>query len=261
MLWVEGAANNGRVGDHGLSPSRLGVTGSASIAKDWSVGYMLELGVDDIGVSTRHSAMWVQAPVGKLTLGKTSMATDGISELSLANTNVANLPSALYGAVVDGDRRNVVRFDSPTLAGFVASVAWSQSDVYDAALRYTGELKDVRVAAAVGFASVLDVERFSGSASAMHVPTGIFLNVMAGRVRDADATALHFTAGIEKKWVEVGASTLYVEYGRFDLGGAVLNGWGIGAVQAVDSVAADVFASYRNIDGTSVVGIGSRIKF
>ncbi len=97
-------------------------------------------------------------------------------------------------------------------------------------------------------------------------------------------------AGIEKKWLPYGATTLYGDYGHFEgIGDGVVAGgltlsdssadrWGLGIVQKFDSAALELYAQafFYQFDGTlddgevaangdfedmSLFMIGSRIKF
>jgi predicted porin len=48
-------------------------------------------------------------------------------------------------------RRNVVRYDSPTFAGFTGTAAWGDDDIWDVALTYKGEIRDFSIVAKVGY--------------------------------------------------------------------------------------------------------------
>jgi len=263
IMWVEGG-DNADVGDNANSPSRLRITGSAKISPKITAGYTMEFGFADVGptdeVVTRHSFVWVDTQVGKFALGRTSTATDEIGEISTANTNVANLPTLLYGNTIDGIRSNVARWDSPTLHGFSVAASWTDNQVWDIALRHASEIGGFRVAGGVGYSENDGAGRFSGSASVMHVATGAFVSGMAG---DVDATvtqrAWHLTAGVEKNWFGPGATTFFAEYGEFNALGVVREGWGIGAVQAISAGNLDLFAAYRDLDGASIVHAGETL--
>jgi predicted porin len=257
LLWIDG--DDAVIGDNANSPSRVRVDGKAKVNADVEAGYVFEMNAD--ALTLRHSFVYLKTAIGKVSLGHTSTATDGVSEVSLANTNVANLPSNIYGGIVDGPRRNLIRYDSPTIAGFYASASWASEDEWDAALRYASELGEFRLAGAVGYATDFGLERLSGSGSVMHVPSGVFLNGIYGRVDDADATAWHLTGGVERKLSEIGATTLFAEYGKLDVLGVSGDGFGLGIVQAVDAASMDLFAAYRDIDDVSVIHAGARIKF
>lgn len=275
IMWVGDAAlKDASIGDNANSPSRLNFAGSAKINAQWSAGYVIELGIGD-DVTVRHNYLWVEGPIGKASLGKTSTATDGISEISLANTNVANLPSTVFGVLVDGGRENTLRYDTPTFAGFVASAAWVQDGIWDMALRWSGEGAGFRLAAGAGYAedtttTPWTLRRVSGSASLMHMQTGLFANAVLGEYRIDDLADLklqsaHMTAGVEKNWFGIGNTTLYGEAGRLKIttsfGDVSGDGWGLGAVQAIDAAAMDLFISYRSIESLDIVHAGARIRF
>ncbi len=48
-------------------------------------------------------------------------------------------------------RRNVIRYDSPTFAGFTATAAWGEDDMWDVALTYKGTIHDFLVSAKGGY--------------------------------------------------------------------------------------------------------------
>ena len=88
-------------------------------------------------------------------------------------------------------RANAVSYTSPTVGGFSVQAAWGENDVWDAALRYAGEFSGFRVAAGVGYinnasglnevvpeftAGVDGPAQWKGSASILHVGTGLFVN-------------------------------------------------------------------------------------
>ena len=64
------------------------------------------------------------------------------------SANVAAYSASRSGTDGDRFRRNRVRYDTPTFAGFTASASWGEDDDYDIALRYAKEFNGLRVAAA-----------------------------------------------------------------------------------------------------------------
>ena len=149
-------------------------------------------------------------------------------------------------------RRNVVRYITPTISGFSASASWGEDDTWDAALRYAVELGGFRLAAGIAYAqssdetvkcsngnavssSNRDCHSVGGSASIMHIATGIFVNGSYARQTDnnlqtawtakgyagsVDNTADHWTvaAGIEQKWFSLGKTTIFGSYAKNNLG-------------------------------------------
>jgi hypothetical protein len=103
MWWDDGDERNAYVVTNNNSRTRFRFVGDAKITADWSAGYLLEIGVrnalsssvsqlvDDpnstlAALDLRHSAWWIEnAKLGRLWVGKTSNATDGITEINLSN--------------------------------------------------------------------------------------------------------------------------------------------------------------------------------
>lgn len=93
MAWDDGAERNTYVVDNTASRSRINFEGGVQIARGWSAGYFLSIGLDDAAsndpdqlisvgenqLEVRHSAWWVRNnQYGQITLGLTSPATDNI---------------------------------------------------------------------------------------------------------------------------------------------------------------------------------------
>ena len=211
---------------------------------------------------------------------------------------------------IDGDRNAVVKYVSPTFVGFTASATWGEDDFWDTALRYAGEFNGVRIAAGIGYKqqngnpgkagtdgdacadigaaneSGTDCNVISGSASIMHVPTGLFVSggyartddknrkqLFGASVKDKD-TYWTVYGGIEQNWFGIGKTTLYGEYAKHEAGagitsiggvnggfaGMVANGanlalvnsdvtlWGLGINQEISAAAMDMYISYRHFD-------------
>jgi hypothetical protein len=223
----------------------------------------------------------------------------------------------LGGATVWGSataRANAVMYSSPVFGGFSLQAAWGENDIWDAALRYAGEFAGFRVAAGIGYANnysgtnevILDIPAngafdgpsvWKGSASILHVATGLFGNVayvsqannqISSGAND-DTTLLYLQGGIAKNWTGLGNTVLYGEWAEvrdaikgtasttlpFDGSAPDVNGvnlgdanmWGLGIVQNVDAAAMSMFLSYRNYtadfnssDMNIVMG-GARIQF
>ncbi len=270
LMWVDGDSRTGV--DNFNAPTLFGLKGSARISKDFTTGYVIEYEAGDVPV-VRHSYAWLDTPYGKVSLGRTSMATHEIGDISLANTAVVVRPGILFGSLIEGERRNLVRYDTPTIAGFVASVAWSNADNWDMAVRYTGEFSGVRLAAGFGYSENEGFtvfpqfamngigRRLSGSASAMHVESGIFLNGAYGRTFDYEGDVWSVMGGLERSFVEFGKTTLFLEVGRFDTPVQAYDGWGLGVVQNIAISGMDLYGSYRKLDETDILMMGTRIKF
>jgi hypothetical protein len=211
LFWDDGHERNVYEGTNHAARSRFRFAGDAKIDKEWSAGYLLEVGVvsnrlnrtDQVnahGVSNqpggvppadasildiRHSAWWIQSTTyGRLWVGKTDQATERITEINLASTNQflkhygrwngsfrlwdkagTTLTTNTWGQILpqsgftgegvpgEGDRYNVVKYDSPEFGGFTASAAWGEDDFWDVALRYAGDFSGIKIAAGIGYSS------------------------------------------------------------------------------------------------------------
>jgi len=312
LLWNNFGPENSKQVVDGATPTVLGVKGEAKITPNWKAGFVIELGVDNYNVSLpngdgvallREASLYIDGTVGKITLGRTSMATDTVGEITVANTKVAapllsiqplgNAVAFGLDLPYDGIRRNVVRYDSPSMSGFMLSASLASSDavinvanakdIWDVALRYAGEFAGLRVAAGIGYRQENQLAGGNaafflphdhvivGSASAKHMASGIFVNVAGGQGLDVgfapnsglDHLTWHTQAGIEKNLFGYGALTFYGEYAAVDLGNissAKPTMMGLGAVQAIDSAATDLYVSWRrfDLDGMNAFGGGTR---
>lgn len=278
------------------SASRFGMRGEAKVSSTVTAGYQIEVGIDqegtpwdpagDIGLSVRHSFVYLKGQLGKVSLGHTSQATDTMDETIVTNTAVASkllslqpFGNAYLGGLdlpFDGGRTSVVRYDSPSLAGFVGSASWADDATWDAALRYAGEFGGFKIAGGAGYresGSVLgipiDTKTTTAVLSVQHVVSGLFVQGMYGKIDTdfVDVTGYHVQGGIEwPLFAGVGKTSVYGEWARLEVDG-IDNPemWGGGVVQAIDAAAMDLYVSYRQYDvlGESVQTgvVGARIKF
>ena len=235
------------------------------------------------GIDIRHEALYLKSrSLGTVWLGWTSSATDGITEICLGcglgngpdfNDDMSGLrlfaadfngdgdvDPVTFGIVGsrsgkfpgDGDRREVIRYVSPTLAGFVVSAAAGPDDFYDVALRYAAEFNGVRIAGGVGYQYSLDgnddpvsgtdfladtscspggfwreqffvkdreCQTFGASLSFQHVPTGLYVAGSYGQNWDDTAPSAfdsawgwHVTGGINQRWTSLGRTNIWGMY-------------------------------------------------
>ena len=273
-------------------------------------------GQDDIGSSNslnlRHSAWYLESStLGKVTVGYTSASNDGITELTLVNSITVAKPIQIFtpnggfnlrlsdgsranatwkslsriNAAGEGDRFNVIRYDSPEIAGFTASASWGDDDLWAVALQYQGELHGFKLAGGIGYSEVAGTVRGFGnsnlghgselglSVSALHKETGLFATFAygeandEGRPEDNDYVGWNIQAGIQRKWSTLGKTTLYGEYyeGNFGTAGANLvnaggglgattiagsdvDVWGLAAIQSIDAASLDLYIAYRHYE-------------
>lgn len=257
----------------------------------------------------RHAAVWIeQKSLGRITVGHTSMATDNVTRISTANTDhVAPMLSLaplstnyLFGIDLpfNNIRRDLARWDSATFGGFHVSASVANGDTplgigfnsdhaYDIAIRYAGEFSGFRVAAGVGYRdesytlttlNPLPLVRdkvVSGSASVMHMPSGLFVSAAYGAVKNewlfgGDFNAWHAQGGWQGKLNSLGATTLYAEMMQLKIDGSSGDPRvvGLGVNQAIDAAALDIYIGFRQYDldvtgadkVNAVMG-GMRIRF
>jgi hypothetical protein len=273
-------------------------------------------GGDDLGGAflLRDSTVWLRHNgVGMVKIGFGSTATDNLILVDLSNASVIASPDvglfngsfqvraggsltgltwgqgANSGVSFDTARRNHVLYETPSLAGFTVQAAVGENNFWDVALRYAGEFGGFRMAGGIGHSVDEETPTFGplsltaakltdtkGSASVMHMNSGLFLSGAAG-MRETDwsasfggwtATAKdshfwHLTGGIQKNWLGFGATTLYAEYHQAtDMLGyeakkglnsasteSTLNMLGFGIVQKIDAADMDLFLAYKAFSG------------
>ncbi len=225
------------------------------------------------------------------------------------NTNL-NWNAAIRGhESFDTGRRNHVLYETPTLIGFTLQAAVAEDNYWDVALRYAGEFGGFRLAAGIGYqedtefngpspsivagdvtvrcSTNCDVKAsdLKGSASILHVATGLFVTGAAGqRVLEGsfsipaagtayagpDLTWWYLSGGISQNFFGIGKTVLFGEYLNSEGGleqsaflattnnnyrfnqvntgtsTSEVNMWGLGLTQHVDAAAMEVFATYKN---------------
>lgn len=351
MFWDNEKERNVYVVDNDVSSTRFGFKGKAKVTSDLSAGFKIEIETqlaasnevdesNDDGpqqINLRKAEWYLKSKTyGKVTVGQGGFASDGVSHVDLSGTNViAQFDDLKFGEKIDprsitslggqGDyddytrggsyeynRGNRIRYDSPTLAGFVASAAWGEDDAWDIALRYAGEGGGFKFAAGVAYGQFTDgtgslsndnvcaspglggecqeAEVVTGSASIIHVSTGLFVTAGAARREFDNIEALNsfdeentwwgVRGGVSRRFNSLGKTAIYAEYQmhendnfRGDLGlTSEAEIMGAGIVQKIDAAAMELYLGYRHVevddndpanefDTLDVVTAGARIKF
>jgi len=191
----------------------------------------------------------------------------------------------------DTNRRNHIMYETPTLAGFNVQTAFAEDNYWDIALRFANEWNGVRVAFGIGYqvdtefnnalagggsflcGNLCDLksEEIKGSASILHVPTGLFLTGAAGNrefsgdaatvglISSKDASFWYLAGGIARNFFGVGRTTLFGEYSEHKNGisntalspnglgvSTTVQVWGLGMNQMFDAAALELFFTYKN---------------
>ena len=305
MFWnnsdLLGGKADMRVGNNGVNTSRFNFSGEAHFSPSMKAGFVIEVAQQEwsfltdvlhIGSSTelyaRQANAWISGPMGKFTLGRAAQATRDLADNSVANLHDADKELSMQPFVgsgmtenldlYDGQFLDVVRYDSPLMAGFVLSGSWGRdgtgggtnvNDVWDAALRYAGSFQSVKINAGIGYRDgavfpglnpllpfpvvAFDQKTWIVSGSAMHVPTGLFVDGAAGQAKinglspnELTVTTWEVRAGVEERWLPVGKTTVFALYetakgdnipGFND--NAVI--YGAGVNQAIDGAATNLY--------------------
>ena len=235
------------------------------------------------------------------------MASDGVAEADNSGTTVVAYSSiadtaggyffrfdddGLSGVNVgsafsnfDGLGRKLrVRYDTPTFHGFGLRTSYGEDalaelddPLYDVAATYAHEFDELDFDAAVGFArnEGTEIDLLSGSASALHKPTGISLTVAAGReYSDTNEGQYGYAKlGYQRDFFEFGSTAFSIDYyygediAALDFSSASV---GLAAVQNIDNLNLQLWMLYRNHhysdpeggyeDGQAVFG-GALVKF
>ncbi|MEZ5844440.1 MAG: porin [Hyphomicrobiaceae bacterium] len=276
------------------------------------------------GLDVRHEALYIDSKrLGRVWLGHTGSATEGITEICIGCTSGQGPDTGPYlggfqplGAAGrnwqflavsdagrtfagEGDRRDIVMYVSPALAGFTLSAAAGSDRFYDVALRYAGEFNGIRLAAGVGYqksneqttssnkgfsggctaitvvnVTRVDCEAIGASASAMHVPTGLYLMGAMGRNTDNNSnvapatgstdTSWYVTAGVNRRFHVLGATNIYGEFGNSQREIGLLAGqqtemtwWGVGINQTIDAAAMDIYLQFKHFEGQQTAGLNN----
>lgn len=183
---------------------------------------------------------------------------------------------------------NVVRYDTPTIAGFSASASWGGDDNWAVAMRYiNNKFGDLTFKALATYSETTDprqgapdggkLEYTQASIYLQHNPSGWFAHGAWGHldqtanVLDNPATdTWYLKSGVRLHPTSIGATIPYAEYlhatdsaflmndggtpnDSSDDFGRVVRGsdttfWGVGVVQEIDAAAMSVWLRYREHD-------------
>lgn len=181
--------------------------------------FSLNQGTDNApGLVVRQSNMFIKsATYGSLRWGLASVVTDDInwqpttggtvfyeqgafhyeSAFMVRGTNGGLSTNATIGSFCghvalsstscfdNNNRQNVIRYDSPTIAGFTFAASWGEDDFWDVGLKYKGTAGDFKLAGAIAYVEDVDTSNTTGGIEAqqfyltggiMHVPTGIWVD-------------------------------------------------------------------------------------
>lgn len=213
-MWVDnGNDDTFRVGDNSMSETGFGFRGAQSVGHGLTASFLIEGDLHDddstrhydlsatdapsdspAGFEEHHARVGLSGGFGAVFMGRTSSATDGITEIDLGSvSDLMGSDMAAFGGAInlggdtfegtfdnmdgfaaghDDDTVNLVRYDTPVFNGFQGAVAAANGGDVDAAVRYGAKFGATEVKAGIGYAKVnstgRDNEQWSGSVSARH---------------------------------------------------------------------------------------------
>jgi hypothetical protein len=219
--------------------------------------------------------------LGKLWLGQGWTATEGVSENDLSGTSVAGYSdvTVLGGGILfrdkatntltgtdlgdvaanlDGFGRNTrLRYDTPSYNGLQFRTSVINDGALDAGLWYNGQHDRLKVAAGLGWANTSELsatptydDQLSGSVSVLDA-SGISVTLAAGQANAIDSAKDDLKFSYQASWFpNVGKTALSVDWQKTDdkdQNGDTVDVIGAQAVQKIDVIGTEVYASVRSV--------------
>ena len=288
----DGNPNDGKLQnkDSNASASRFRFTGSEDLGNGLTAGVQMELAVhsDDSGTTTagtgtRHANVYLSTPGGKITLGKGSSATDGMTNARLGGpswlggvTNWCAYATPSYkvpnpAAPLDEDKRltvaaaacqthdpgrqQVLRYDSPALGPATISASMGNKDYKDIEVTFSGSVGDSAYDLRVGYVGEDDNndDDIVGASGAVKFAMGTAIaigwantkrDVWAGTSRDDDESNSYTHFEIDHSYGDGSVGAYYKTGESNGVDGSL---WGIGVGHNIGG-GATVYAGYRHVE-------------
>ena len=288
----------------------LSVKTHIELGNQSAIGSEQDLGdnADDNGsaaLDERHIEFQITSKsLGKIYMGQGISGSESVSEQDLSGTGIISLNGnaaligggeefQVNGAAAGGEisenftnldglgRRDRIRYDTPKFGGFQVTASHGNNNAHDVALRYGGSFGGIKVKAAIGYAENGLDDTVSGSMSVL-TPMGISLTLGAAE-RDTervdgdhsgDTTWKYAKIGYKFNGSELGETRLFVDLSKNEDANAAddeSNYWGVGVVQIVEPLGAELYAVYHNFelernnqadpDKIDRLAVGARFKF
>ena len=259
--------------DSNASASRFRFTGSEDLGNGMTAGVQMELavhsgdtGTTSPGTGTRHANVYLNTAGGKLTLGKASSATDGMTNARLGgpswlggvtnwcayatpSNNLTGDDKATAAACQTHDpgRQQILRYDTPSLGPATISASYGNDDYKDVKLTIAGSVGDSAYDLRVGYVGDNDNtdDDIIGASGAVKLPMGTALAVAWAQTDKGpgdDNSYVHFE--IDHSY---GDGSLGVYYKTGDQDGLDGSLWGIGIGHGIGG-GATVYSGYRRVE-------------
>lgn len=264
----------------------LGLRSSAAVSQTFEPDW-----IDWQRTSLRWFEVAWDTNYGTISAGQGSTASDGTATQDVSNTFVAgavdesdgfgaflfrdgdgNLTDISVGSIFnsfDGVRLFRLRYDTPRFNGVMLSTSYGQNvlvsnnntDFYDVAIRWAGDLGDfaVQAAAGYGWANNPDADnqqRMSGSVTAFHNPTGLNVSLSSGSQIDGPEY-IYVKPGWQTDFFAAGRTAMSIDYyygWDFVSDGARSQALGVSAVQSFDALSLDVHVGWRRFSYSDDLG-------
>lgn len=305
--------------DNDDAESRINLVGTVTATDDLTLGSRIELTIapnKSGNVSQKNQEVnnifdqrWVEASLaskrfGKLSLGKGDTASMNTAAADLSQTGIiayATITDVAGGMLFrekdddsltdvsifdafhnfDGlNRKNRIRYDTPTYHGFSLGTSVISDQRYDGALRWGGQGYGFKAIGAAAFAYPNEDDtdfQYDGSFSLLHEDTGLNLALSAGlleRDNQSDPYNYYGKVGWLTRFFSFGQTAFSVDYTRsVNLPTDSDDGYSIGAaaVQQFEEYGTEIYLLYRlhsldrdvepEVHDINVVSVGTRIKF
>jgi hypothetical protein len=308
IYWNDGLESDVNVILPDSNGAGISLTGSGNVTSDVSVGYVMNIDVrnGDPGdadnkagpnkldgslqfyniaskIAVGDEFVYIDSKsAGRLSMGKRNDAyasarnfdgsiLDLAAGLNMADDVTKKRTGLGWGTVLGGvgDKSGMlIRYDSPSLAGFTFTGTWGNDDTGTGNIGWKGSFSGTNVGVAVGYSD--DTTSQAGNTRQLTVngnisndPTGLFLQGAYEEVMDTDKNAWQVKGGWGQNVNGLGKTTIWALYQKsndFGIGTALPNGgkitdsaahgFGIGLMQDLDAVGATLFTRYdiRSVD-------------
>lgn len=249
----------------------------------------------------RKFELFVQGNFGKVSFGQGDSASNGVSEADLSGTSVVgysgvadlgggllfrdgngNLTGSRVGSFfsnLDGNSRiERIRYDTPEFGNFVVSASVGHDENRDLAVRYNNTFGDIQLSSAVAYSGSNSRDRYHGSISGLHKPSGFSATFAAGiedqDVGDRDTNFAYLKVGYQtNSLLKYGKTAFSVDfYDGNDIGVVddSSESFGFQVVQNFDKINTEVYLGYRqysydapgaSFQDVDAVLFGARYKF
>ena len=265
----DGSENDGELQhvDNNSSGSRFRFTGSGELDNGLTAGVNLEYA---LSTAVRHANVYVSSEGGKLSIGHTSTATDGMNHARLGGaswlagvTNWCSYVSSGPGCITnDGGRKPILRYDTPAIGPLSIAVSTGDNEYWDGMAKLSGSFGDSGYDLRAGYigdnGSGMDVVGVSG---AVKFPQGTSVAASWNEKDDAGEQSQHIE--VDHSY---GAGSIGVAYRRGENGdGEEGSTWAVGVGHSLGG-GATAFAGYRFIEADGAEDInaffaGMRVTF